>query len=146
MMNTASPSVFADNSKCVKGPVMSIDFLEEMERQILTGSPRFACPGINKNEWFFGDSADELVDRAQRTANGQRYQTHIYRLVNKKETISGSSFIVVRKFLKSGARGTSDFEWSIVDSIDAAEMLRDVSAGPTPLFGAVIERTLTPAK
>ena len=125
---------------------MSIDFLEEMERQILTGSIRFGCPGMNKNEWHFADSIEELSAKAQRTADGQRYEVYIYRIINKKDAVSADSFLVVRKLLKGDTAGMPNIEWSIVDSIEAAEMMRDVSQGPTPLFGAVKEQSFTPAK
>lgn len=123
---------------------MSIDYLEELERQILTGHQQFVCPGVGQNEWHFADTAEALEGKAQNTARALRYETHIFRLVSKKETVAADSYLVVRKFKKAGPDENSRIEWAIVDTLDAAEMIRDVSQGSTPLFGAVIEKKFTP--
>jgi hypothetical protein len=123
---------------------MSIDYLEDLENAITNGRKKFACPGPNANEWYLADTVDELRAKAQRTADARRFQTHVYRLVNRMETVTGDSYLVVRKILDAGPRGEPHFQWSVVDTREAAEMLRDVSQGPTPFFGAVIEETFNP--
>ena len=125
---------------------MPIGYLEELERQILTGTEQFVCQGPNANEWIFNRDIDELLSKAQLAANVRKQETHVYRLINKKDAVSGNTFLVVRRFLGRKSNGTPDFEWSLVDSLESAEVLRDVSHGPTPLFGAVIERTFQPTK
>ena len=123
---------------------MSIDYLEDLESAVTNGRRKFACPGANANEWYIADSLEELRSKAQRTADVRRFQCSVYRLVNKMETVSGDSYLVVRKILEPGPRGEPHFQWSVVDTREAAEMLRDVSQGPTPFFGAVIEETFNP--
>lgn len=123
---------------------MSIDYLEDLENAVTNGRRKFACPGANANEWYIADSLEELQPKAQRTADVRRFQCSIYRLVNKMETVAGDSYLVVRKILEPGPRGEPHFQWSVVDTREAAEMLRDVSQGPTPFFGAVIEETFNP--
>jgi hypothetical protein len=124
---------------------MTIDFLEDLETAVTNGRLRFACPGPNANEWYLSESLDDLKVKAQRTANARRLPTHIYRLINRMETVAGDSYLVVRKILEPGPRGEPHFQWSVVDTREAAEMLRDVSQGPSPFFGAVIEATLKPS-
>lgn len=123
---------------------MSLDYLEDMENYVTNGRLMYACPGANANEWYLTESIDELRSKAQRTANARRFPTHIYRLVNRMETVSGDSYLVVRKILEPGPRGEPHFQWSVVDTREAAEMLRDVSQGPSPFFGAVVEETFNP--
>lgn len=123
---------------------MSLDYLEDLENSVTNGRQMYACPGANANEWYLSESLDELKSKAQRTANARRFPTHIYRLVNKMETVAGDSYLVVRKILEPGPRGEPHFQWTVVDTREAAEMLRDVSQGPSPFFGAVIEATFQP--
>jgi len=123
---------------------MSIDYLEDLESQVTNGKRQFACPGPGANEWFLSDSVEDLRSKAQRTADARKFQTHIYRLINRMETVTGDVYLVVRKILDPGPRGEPHFQWSVVDTREAAEMLRDVSQGPTPYFGAVIEESFSP--
>ena len=123
---------------------MSIDYLEDLEKAVTNGRRKYACPGPNANEWYLSDEIEELRPKAQRTADARRFQTSVYRLVNKMETVTGDSYLVVRKILEAGPRGEPHFQWSIVDTREAAEMMRDVSQGPPPFFGAVVEETFSP--
>ena len=125
---------------------MPIGYLEELERQILTGTQHFVCQGQNANEWIFNKEVETLGPKAQLTANSRKLETHLYRLINKKDAVTGDSFLVVRRFVGRKPNGTPEFEWSLVDTLESAEILRDVSHGPTPLFGAVIEQTFQPEK
>lgn len=123
---------------------MSIDYLEDLEASVTNGRAMFACPGPNANEWFLSEKVEELRPKAQRTADSRKFTTHIYRLVNRMETVTGDVYLCVRKILDPGPRGEPHFRWSVVDTREAAEMLRDVSQGPTPYFGAMIEETFEP--
>ena len=123
---------------------MSIDYLEDLESQVTNGRKKFACPGAGANEWYLSENIEKLKPKAQRTADARKFQTHIYRLINRMETVTGDVYFVVRKILEPGPRGEAYFQWSVVDTREAAEMLRDVSQGPTPYFGAVIEETFNP--
>ena len=123
---------------------MAIDYLAELEHAIDGGKTLYACPGHQGNEWHIGESIEELRKKAQRTANAKKYSCNIYRLINKMDTGEGDSYLVVRKILEPGPRGEPHLNWSLVDTREAAEMLRDVSQGPTPYFGASTEETLNP--
>jgi hypothetical protein len=123
---------------------MSIDYLEDLQDAVDRGVEYFACPGVNVNEWYISESIEELKPRAKRTANARRFEANIYRLVNKMDTVTGDSFLVCRKILDPGPRGEPNLKWSLVDTREAADMLRDVSSGPSPYFGACIETTCQP--
>ena len=123
---------------------MSIDYLEDLARSIDGGKEMYVVPGLQANEWNMSEDIESLRKKAQRTANGRKFQVHIYRLVNKMDTVSDDSYLVVRKILDPSANGAPRFQWSIVDTREAADLMRDVSQGPTPYFGAVIEETFEP--
>lgn len=123
---------------------MSIDYLEELEQAVSNGRMRYACPGPTGHEWVISDKIEQLRTTAQRTADARKFPTHIYRLVNKMETVAGDSYLVVRKIMEPGPRGEPHMQWTVVDTREAAEMLRDVSQGPTPFFGAVVEESFNP--
>ncbi len=125
---------------------MSIEYLEELDRNLSVGKKKYACPGPSSNEWFIADSVEELEIKAQRTADARKFKTYIYRLVNKMEALSGDCYLVVRKIGERGPRGDSHLLWSLVDTREAAEIIRDVSQGPSPFFGAVVEKTIMPTK
>ncbi|MCB0324616.1 MAG: hypothetical protein KDD69_13635 [Bdellovibrionales bacterium] len=123
---------------------MSIDYLEDLARAIDNGKEIFVCPGLQTNEWILSEDKEELRKKAQRTANGRKFQVNIYRLVNKMDTVAEDSYLVVRRILEASPTGVPRFQWSIVDTREAADMMRDVSQGPTPYFGAVVEETFDP--
>lgn len=123
---------------------MSVDWLEDLERQIDNGKELFACQGLQQNEWVMDSDPENLKKTAKRTANSKKFQIHIYRLVNRMDTTSEDQFLCVRKILDPSPKGEPRFQWSIVDTREAAEMMRDVSQGPTPYFGAVIVDTVEP--
>ncbi len=125
---------------------MSIDYLEDLEKSVDNGSDLYVCPGVQSSEWEISSDIETLEKKAQRTANASKYQCHIYRLINKGDALSDDAFLVVRKILDPTAKGEPRFQWSIVDTKEAAEMMRDVSQGPSPYFGASIEKTFEPAK
>jgi hypothetical protein len=123
---------------------MSIDYLEDLEKSINNGKELYACPGVQSAEWELSGDMAALEKKAQRTANALKFQCIIYRLINKADTVSDDCYLVVRKILDPGSRGEPRFQWGIVDTREAAEMMRDVSQGPSPYFGATIEKTFQP--
>ena len=124
---------------------MSLDYLEDLSQQIDRGKVIFACPGPQPNEWHMAGNVDELKNFALRAANSRKMEVAIYRLVNSLDTVTGDSYLVVRKILEPGPRGEPHIQWLVVDTREAAEMLRDVSHGPTPYFGATIETNIKPS-
>ena len=43
-----------------------------------------------------------------------------------------------------GHRGEPNIKWSCVETKEAAEMMRDVRKGPSPIFGTQVEETVDP--
>jgi hypothetical protein len=123
---------------------MSIDWLQDLERAIDNGREYFVVPGVQSNEFVISSEIETLRAKAQRTANSRKFQANVFRLVNKMDTVSDDCYLVVRKILDPSPQGDPRFQWSVVDTREAAEMMRDVSQGPTPYFGAVIEETFEP--
>lgn len=123
---------------------MSLDYLEEMERAINNGAQIYATPGQHMNEWHLARTPEELEAIAQRTANSRKYEVSIFRMINRMEAVAGDSYLVVKKIGDPGPRGEPHLQWTLVDTRDAADMLRDVSHGPSPYFGAAIEKTYKP--
>lgn len=124
---------------------MSVDYLEDLENIIDKGAELFACPTQVSGEWVLSKILEDLRPKAQRAANAKKHELAIYRLVNKSDTVTGDSFLVVRKFLEAQRDGTPKMQWALVDTREAGEMMRDVSQGPSPYFGAVVEETFKPA-
>jgi len=123
---------------------MSIDYLEEIATRIDDGDLVYVCPGTRQNDWVISSNLGELRSKAQRAANTRRFEAGIFRLVNDRDTGATDSFLIVREILEPGPRGEPHMKWSLVDTRDAAEIMRDVSQGPTPFFGAVKEETFQP--
>ena len=123
---------------------MSIDYLAELEHDIDNGRTVYACPGAGTNEWFISNDLEDLKKKAQRTANSKKYGVSIYRLMNQADTMSGDTYLAVRKILEPGPKGEPHLHWTMVDTREAAEMLRDVSQGPSPYFGATVEENFSP--
>ncbi len=123
---------------------MSIDYLEDLDRAISVGKDLYACPGTQSSEWEISSDLETLEKKAKRSANALKFEVHVYRLINKADVITGDSFLVVRKILEPGARGEPRFQFAVVDTKEAAEMMRDVSQGPSPYYGASIEKTFKP--
>ncbi len=124
---------------------MSLDYLEDLSAQVDRGKTYFACPGTQASEWHFAEEVERLKVLAQRAANSRKMEVSIYRIVNMMDTVTGDSFLVVRKILEPGPRGEPHIQWTVVDTREAAEMLRDVSQGPTPYFGATVELSVKPS-
>lgn len=123
---------------------MALDYLQDLEHNIESGTAIYACPGQQSHEWHIAKSVEELRQKAQRAANARKYEVHIYRLVNVADIAPGDSFLIVRKILEPGPRGEPRLQWTLVDTKEAAELMRDVSQGPAPYFGATKEESFQP--
>jgi hypothetical protein len=114
---------------------MAIDYLIDLEHQLDRGHNFYACPGLGLNEWHLSESLDDIRRRAHKTAGVRKMPIEIRRLVSHTAA-EADAFLVVRKILEQGPTGEPRLHWMLVDTRDAAEMLRDVSQGPSPYFGA----------
>jgi hypothetical protein len=123
---------------------MSIEYLEDLAQKVDNGANIYACPSQQSSKWYVSSDLADLKIKAQRAADARRIDVCIYRLVNNMDTLNTDSFLIVTKILEPGMRGEPNFTWSLVDTREAAEMLRDVSQGPAPFFGAVTEDCFKP--
>jgi len=123
---------------------MAMDYLTDLEHHVDSGRALFACQSHQGSEWYISTDIEELRPKAQRTANAKKYEVNLYRLVNRMDVGDGDCFLYVKKMLEPGPKGEPHLNWSVVDTREAAEMLRDVSQGPSPYFGATVEEVFKP--
>jgi hypothetical protein len=123
---------------------MSIDFLLDLERMIDNGKTFFATQGLGRNQWIVGKSVAELETMAQRAANQKKIPVSIVRVISPHDTVAGDLFLVPTEIGDPGTRGEPNVKWATVDTKEAAEMMRDVRRGPSPIFGMQLEKTLDP--
>lgn len=123
---------------------MSLDYLEDLKGQVDNGKNWYAAPGGNTNEWKISEDPESLKGFAQRAANQWKFEQSVYQLVNQSEVGTGGSYLVCKKILEPGPRGEPRLQWMLVDTKEAAEMLRDVSQGPSPYFGTFVIETFQP--
>jgi hypothetical protein len=124
---------------------MTIEVLEGIEQRIFEGTPVYACCGPNINDWIVEESLESIRARARKAAAAKRAVVTIYRVVGPQEVSDGDSFLVVRKLIEGRPGGPPSIQWTLVDTAEAAELLRDVSKGPTPYFGAVAFEVIQPS-
>jgi len=124
---------------------MSSLYLEDVESAVAGGRTFYACPGLTTSEWILSERLDDLRAKALRVANSVKHPVVIYRLLDHSDTTTGDSFLVVVKIIPiAGKPGDSKMQWALVDTKEAAEMMRDVSQGPSPYFGATPEEEVSP--
>jgi len=123
---------------------MSYEWVEELAGKIDDGEEYYACPGTMRDEWHVSPEYEELEKKAERAAGAVRREVHLYRLVNADQASNKDSFLIVKDFVEHGSRGEIKVQWAMVDTKDGAELMRDVSYGPTPFFGAVSVRSFKP--
>src|SRR5262245_57603749 len=68
----------------------------------------------------------------------------VYRFMRPAEAGEDDQFLYVRRIDRDDNSEAPTFRWGVVDTREAAQMLRDVSDGPTPYFGAVAVETVGP--
>lgn len=123
---------------------MSIDWLWDLERAIESGKVYFACQTIGRNQWAIGKSIEELKKIAKRAATHRKLPVDIVRIVSPHETVAGDLYLVPTEIGDPGHRGEPNIKWSCVETKEAAEMMRDVRKGPSPIFGTQVEETVDP--
>ncbi len=125
--------------------MLAIDWLGELERNVENGQRVLACPGIAEKEWIIGKPIEELRMVAQRVADAKKAPVSVVTLLPKSETLIGELFLVPTKIVDSpDKRGNPQIKWSLVDTKEAAEMMRDVKYGPSPYFGMQTVEVINP--
>ncbi|RMD84650.1 MAG: hypothetical protein D6808_06670 [Candidatus Dadabacteria bacterium] len=116
--------------------MLAIEWLIELERSIEKGERVLACQGIAEKQWAISKDIEELRGIAQRVADAKKMPVKIVSLITVAETMAGDLYLVPTK-IDAGhvQRGLSNIQWSIIETRDAAEMMRDVRFGPSPFFG-----------
>ena len=122
---------------------MSINWLWDLERAIESGKIYYACQTAGRNQWAVARSVDELREIAKQAASHKTLPVAIVRLVPPHE-MSGALYLVPTEIGEPGPRGESNIRWACVESKEAAEIMRDVRQGPSPIFGMQVEDTIVP--
>jgi hypothetical protein len=123
---------------------MSIDWCLDLERSIDNGKEIFATQGTGRNEWIIGKPIVDLRKVAKRAADHKKLPISIMRLISKQDAVACDLFLVPTHIDQPGPRGEPVIKWTAVDTKEAAEMMRDVRRGPSPIFGMQLEKTLDP--
>lgn len=123
---------------------MSIDWLNDIERDIDNGKEVYACAGVGRNQWALSDIIEDLMKTAKRSANHKKLPVNVVRLISRHDTVAGDLYLVPTKIGEPGPRGEVQVEWSTVETKEASEMMRDVRHGPSPFFGMQVEQTVEP--
>lgn len=123
---------------------MSIDWLRDLERDIMYGKDFYATPAMGRNQWVISQDKNSLHNIAERTAAHKKIPVDIVRLVLPSEAVSGETFLVPVKIGAQGARGEVQIEWVAVETREASELMRDLRFGESPYFGMQKEETIVP--
>lgn len=121
---------------------MSIDWIQDLDRDIENGREIYACPAVQRNQWVIGKPMEELKKFAKRAAEHKKMSVNIVQLISKADAIAGDLFLVPTNIGEPGSRGEPQVQWSTVETKEAAEMMRDVKHGPAPFFGMQIAETV----
>ncbi|MGI6680623.1 MAG: hypothetical protein ACOX3T_03970 [Bdellovibrionota bacterium] len=123
---------------------MSIDWLRDLERDIMYGKHFYAVPTAGKNQWVISQEKDSLKSIAERTAAHKKIPVDIVRLVLPTEAVSGETYLVPIRIGGQDVRGEAVLEWVAVETIEASELMRDLRFGESPYFGMQIVETIVP--
>ena len=124
---------------------MSIDWLLDLERDIENGKEIYATPSASRNQWVIGKPVPELQKVAKRTADTKKMAVNIVKVVSKHDTVAGDLYLVPTSIGDPGPKGEPNISWSIVETKEAAEMMRDVKRGPSPFFGMQVLESVEPS-
>ncbi len=123
---------------------MSIEFLMDLERDIELGKEVFGCQGAGVKQWVFSTKGmDGLLKIAKRSANSSKMPVDIMRL-GSRHGANATVMLVPVQIGDPGLRGEPQVKWSIVESKEAAETVRDIRHGPAPYFSVEVEDTIQP--
>lgn len=125
---------------------MSIDWLFDLERALENGKDHFAVQGTGKNVWIISRNKEDLIDQAKTLADTKGFPITVYKLIPLSDLKVGCFFLVPIKIEESGRWNEPQIQWSLVETKDAAELVRDLTYGTSPYFGAIEVATVHPTK
>lgn len=115
---------------------MSIDWLNDLDREVSNGKAIFACPNIGRGQWAVSYELEDLEPLAKKAANYKKTSVTVYRVISPQDTVIGDLFLCPTEIGdSSNNRGEPEIKWSTVDTKEAAEMMRDLRHGASPIFG-----------
>ncbi len=123
---------------------MSIDWLQDLEREIDNGREWYACPGTGRNQWVIVQEKSELDRLAKRSANQRKLPVNIVRLISRHDAVAGDLFLVPTKIKEPGPRNEPQVDFTTVETKEASEMMRDLRFGPAPYFAMQVEEEVQP--
>lgn len=124
---------------------MSIDWLLDLQKSLEFGKEFFAVQGVGKGVWIISRDKEALVSQAKSLADAKGFPITVYKLIPLSESVTGCVYLVPTKVEESVHRGEPNIQWSLVETKDAAELIRDLSQGPSPYFGALEVITVNPS-
>ena len=123
---------------------MSIDWLQDLEREIARGEMFFASPSMGRSNWSISKSLEALEGIAQRVADHKKIEVSILRLMHSEDALPGSLFLVPTTIGQPGPSGEPNIKWATVETKKAAFDLRELRFGPSPFFSTAIEKAVRP--
>ena len=125
---------------------MSIDWLQDLEREITRGEMFFASPSMGRSNWSISKSLEALEGIAQRVADHKKIDVTILRLMHADDALPGSLFLVPTTISEQGPSGEPNIKWATVETKKAAFDLRELRYGPAPFFSTTEEKAIAPSE
>jgi len=124
-----------------------IDWLNELDETLASGRQVLASPAAVEKEWVIGKPIEQLRTIAQRVADSKKAPVSIVKLIPNSEAMPGDLFLVPTKLIEPpDHRALPQIKWSLIDTKEAAEMMRDVKYGPSPFFGIQTFEEIEPSE
>ncbi|MCB0336333.1 MAG: hypothetical protein KDD62_08500 [Bdellovibrionales bacterium] len=123
---------------------MSIDWLFDRQRDLENGKIIYACPGAARSQWDMSYRIEDLLPIAQRAANLKKIPVDIVQLILPSDAVAGDLFLCPTEIGDPGPRGEPSIKWSTVDTREAADMMKDVRQGTSPIFATQKIQTVEP--
>ena len=123
---------------------MGINFLEDLAEAVGRGTSIYVCPGPLTGRWEMHKTLEGIKQLAKRCANARKAPVKVMRLIPSTNILPENQILIPSKIGSEDEKGMANVTWSTVETVDAAETLRDVSHGPSPFFGLEPVDTVNP--